>query len=64
MDGENASLAVTLALYVGLPAAVLFVGWLAGHLSETKRLKVLFREGMSLPRKAYVIFVCIVYLFI
>ena len=36
MDGENASLAVTLALYVGLPAAVLFVGWLAGHLSETK----------------------------
>ncbi len=36
MDGENASLAVTLALYVGLPAAVLFAGWLAGHLSETK----------------------------
>ena len=36
MDGENASLAVTLALYVGLPAAVLFVGWLVGHLSETK----------------------------
>ena len=36
MDGENASLAVTLALYVGLPAAVLFVGWLAGHRSETK----------------------------
>jgi uncharacterized protein YbjQ (UPF0145 family) len=36
MDGENASLAVTLALYVGLPAAVLFVGWLAGHLSEMK----------------------------
>ncbi len=36
MDGENASLAVTLALYVGLPAAVLFFGWLAGHLSETK----------------------------
>lgn len=36
MDGENASLAVTLALCVGLPAAVLFVGWLAGHLSETK----------------------------
>ena len=36
MDGENASLAVTLALYVGLPAFVLFVGWLAGHLSETK----------------------------
>lgn len=36
MDGENASLAVTLALYVGLPAFVLFVGWLVGHLSETK----------------------------
>ena len=36
MDGENASLAVTLALYVGLPAAVLFVGWFVGHLSETK----------------------------
>lgn len=36
MDGENASLAVTLALYVGLPAVVLFVGWLVGHLSETK----------------------------
>ena len=36
MDGENASLAVTLALYFGLPAAVLFVGWLAGHLTETK----------------------------
>ena len=36
MDGENASLAVTLALYVGLPAFVLFIGWLAGHLSETK----------------------------
>ena len=36
MDGGNASLAVTLALYVGLPAAVLFVGWLVGHLSETK----------------------------
>ena len=36
MDGENASLAVTLALYVGLPAFILFVGWLVGHLSETK----------------------------
>ena len=36
MDGGNASLAVTLALYVGLPAVVLFVGWLVGHLSETK----------------------------
>lgn len=36
MDGENASLAVTLALYVGLPAVVLFVGWFVGHLSETK----------------------------
>ena len=34
MDGE--SLAVTLALYVGLPAVVLFFGWLVGHLSETK----------------------------
>ena len=36
MDGENASLAVTLALYVGLPAFILFAGWLVGHLSETK----------------------------
>lgn len=46
MDGENASLAVTLALYVGLPAAVLFVGWLAGHLSETKHERSLAaREG-------------------
>ena len=36
MDGENASLAVTLALYVGLPAFVLFVGWFVGHLSEAK----------------------------
>lgn len=36
MDGDNAPLAVTLALYVGLPAFVLFVGWLVGHLSETK----------------------------
>ena len=34
MDGE--SLAVTLAFYVGLPAVVLFFGWLVGHLSETK----------------------------
>ena len=34
MDGE--SLAVTLALYVGLPAVVLFFGWFVGHLSETK----------------------------
>ena len=46
MDGENASLAVTLALYVGLPAAVLFVGWLAGHRSETKHERSLAaREG-------------------
>ena len=36
MDGDNAPLAVTLALYAGLPAFVLFVGWLVGHLSETK----------------------------
>ena len=36
MDGDNAPLAVTMALYVGLPAFVLFVGWLVGHLSETK----------------------------
>ncbi len=36
MDGESTSLAVTFALYVGLPALVLFVGWLVGHLSETK----------------------------
>jgi len=36
MDGETASLAVTLALYVGIPAGILFIGWLAGHLSETK----------------------------
>ena len=36
MGGGNASMAVTLALYVCLPAAVLFVGWLVGHLSETK----------------------------
>ena len=36
MDGESASLAVTLVFYFGLPAVVLFIGWLAGHLSETK----------------------------
>ena len=36
MDGESASLAVTLAIYVGLPSFVLFVGWLVGHLSEVK----------------------------
>ena len=36
MDGGNASLAVTLAIYVGLPSFVLFVGWLVGHLSEMK----------------------------
>ena len=46
MDGENASLAVTLALYVGLPAVVLFVGWFVGHLSETKHERSLAaREG-------------------
>jgi uncharacterized protein YbjQ (UPF0145 family) len=36
MDGEKVSLAVTLAIYVGIPAAGLFVGWLVGHLSETR----------------------------
>ena len=36
MDGETTSLAVVLALYVGIPAGVLFIGWLLGHLSETK----------------------------
>ena len=48
MDGENASLAVTLALYVGLPAAVLFVGWLAGHLSETKHERSLAEREEAL----------------
>ena len=48
MDGENASLAVTLALYVGLPAAVLFVGWLVGHLSETKHERSLAAREESL----------------
>ena len=32
MDGET----LTVAVYVGIPAFVLFVGWLVGHLSETK----------------------------
>ncbi len=36
MDGETTSLAVELALYVGIPAGVFFIGWLVGHLSETK----------------------------
>ena len=48
MDGENASLAVTLALYVGIPAAVLFVGWLAGHLSETKHERSLAEREEAL----------------
>ena len=55
MDGENASLAVTLALYVGLPAAVLFVGWLAGHLSETKHERSLAarEEALKDVERAY-----------
>ena len=49
MGGGNASMAVTLALYVGFPAAVLFVGWLVGHLSETKheRSLVLREEALE-----------------
>ena len=48
MDGENASLAVTLALYVGLPAVVLFVGWFVGHLSETKHERSLAEREEAL----------------
>lgn len=48
MDGENASLAVTLALYIGLPAVVLFVGWLVGHLSETKHERSLAEREEAL----------------
>ena len=44
MDGEIESLAVTLCLYVGLPALVLFVGWLVGHLSETRHERSLARR--------------------
>ena len=48
MDGENVSLAVTLAIYVGLPAFVLFVGWLVGHLSETNHERSLAAREESL----------------
>ena len=48
MGGGNASMAVTLALYVCLPAAVLFAGWLVGHLSETKHERSLASREAAL----------------
>ena len=48
MDGETESLAVTLCVYIGLPALVLFVGWLVGHLSETRHERSLARREEAL----------------
>jgi uncharacterized protein YbjQ (UPF0145 family) len=48
MDAESASVAVTLLFYVGLPALVLFVGWLVGHLSETRHERSLAEREEAL----------------
>ena len=36
MDRETTSLVFILGIYFGLPALVLFMGWLIGHISETR----------------------------
>ena len=39
---------VTLVFYVGIPAVVLFVGWLAGHLAETRHERSLAEREEAL----------------
>ena len=39
---------ITLVLYVGIPAIVLFVGWLAGHLAETSHERSLAEREEAL----------------
>jgi len=48
MDGETESLAVTLCFYVGLPTLLLFVGWLVGHMSETRHERSLSKREEEL----------------
>ena len=48
MDGGTESLAFVLVCYVGIPALILFVGWLVGHLSETKHERSLAEREEAL----------------
>ncbi len=47
MDKQSENI-ITLVLYVGIPAIVLFVGWLAGHLAETNHERSLAEREEAL----------------
>ena len=48
MDDNVVSVAISLGLYVGLPALVLGIGWFAGHMSEVEHEKSLRERENSL----------------